>query len=767
MKKLLSLLLSVVMIFSTFGTVPMASAAKETSPYGGPDYAAYPEEFEDYQWYAGWDYAMEWEEPENVWDDPWDKPVVIQTLLSADGDKWSDTLTVEPGQKFKARIRLAKNEIDYCQIDALEFTPVFRRSLFTVDQETSILLGITEGYVDEAYSGVAYNTEYYPADTPKFWILWGENGDTTTGLTFDMCEYELTASAEIPEGEYTITTDLPCSVTYWDPELGEWDPESESYLGDQDDKDRASDVDRLCYGITNATVTVAGGEEPDPVPATPAEVALAAGENAVVDGWNVTEWNATKGATVSVAVDDADGFESTVTVNDAPYTAGDAIELAQGTYTVVVETAADGYIDAVETYTITVPAGTTEDAVAPEVVLESITAPVNGWTVEGWKREIANQVSVAVADVDGFESTVTVNGEPYTAGDAIAVSKVGETFEVVVTTAADKYNTVENTYTITVGKHATISSADIATMPTITMSGSEGLEFVDVVTPNTGRGAGAIRNWTKGAEVTINVADNAEATSSVTVNGEAYTGETITLDTNAPLCVVVHTKEDGKISATKVYDIVVTKAEKAVLNSVTVELNGQFVDLTNLDSTVRTKTDALTSFVKGSANTMTISAVGEEGSTVKVAMRGENSVEPLTTNLPYAAQFTAVVTVIKAGRVTASYVIDIPVKEAPKAPLESVVISGIGADVTVDAPVASARTKAPTMAGFVKGEVDTITITPVVEDRLEAVVSFRGVKEPNALTATLPYASQFTATITVKGEGYQTAYYVIDIPVVK
>ena len=52
-----------------------------------------------------------------------------------------------------------------------------------------------------------------------------------------------------------------------------------------------------------------------------------------------------------------------------------------------------------------------------------------------------------------------------------------------------------------------------------------------------------------------------------------------------------------------------------------------------------------------------------------------------------------------------------------------------------------------------------------VSDGLEVV----DVTAPSAdtLTATLPYASQFTATITVKGEGYQSEYYVIDIPVVK
>ena len=244
MKKLLSLLLSVIMLF---GSITIVNAAKSV-PYGGPDYAAYPNEFSDYQWYAGWDYAMEWLSPENVWDNPWDKPIVIQTLLSADGKNWSENLTVKPGQKFKARIRLAKNEIDYCQIYALEFTPVFRRSLFTADKSTSILLGIAEGYVDKAYSGVSYNTNTYPKDTPKFWILWGENGDTTNGLTFDMCEYELTASAKIPAGEYTITTDLPCSVTYWDEKLQ-----------DLNDKDRKNDPTRLIYGVTCATVVVDGG----------------------------------------------------------------------------------------------------------------------------------------------------------------------------------------------------------------------------------------------------------------------------------------------------------------------------------------------------------------------------------------------------------------------------------------------------------------------------------------------------------------------------
>ncbi len=516
--------------------------------------------------------------------------------------------------------------------------------------------------------------------------------------------------------------------------------------------------------VNEYTITVPAGTKED---AEAPEVTLVAGDNAVVDGWAVTSWNATTGATVSVAVADVDGFASVVTVNGDAYTAGDAIALAEGTYTVVVTTSADKYNDVVNEYTITVPAGTVEDAVAPEVTLESITAPVNGWTVEGWKREIANQVAVAVVDAEGFTSTVTVNGADYVAGDAIEVSKVGETFEVVVTTTADGYNTVENTYTITVGAGAMISTADIATMPTITMSGSEGLEFVDVVTPNTGRGAGVIRNWTAGATVAINVADNAAATSTIIVNGVEYvSGTEITLNSNAPLCVVVKTTEEGKISATKVYDIAVTKAEKAVLNSVTIDVNGKSIDVVNPVAD-RNLTEALSVFVKDKTNTMTVSAVAEDGATATVKFRDQVSLEPLTAELPYAAQFTVVVTVEKAGRQTAYYVFDIPVKAAGKAPLDGVVISGIGDGLVVDAPASSARTNAGSIAGFVKGETDTITITPVLADGLEAVISFRGEKVADTLTATLPYAEKFVATITVSGEGYQDAYYVIDFAVTK
>ncbi len=217
------------------------------------------------------------------------------------------------------------------------------------------------------------------------------------------------------------------------------------------------------YNSTGDRIQMAIGEveiyaDPDvniaPLPNAPApSVTLVGTETAIVNGWAVESWKA--GDTVNVFIVDNEEATSTATVNGAPYNSGEAIALVEGEIKVVVTTAKDGHETVINTYTITVPAATEEepdpepipDATAPEVTLSG-TASIEGWVVTEWTDD-TNVVNVDVIDAEGFTSTITVNGYEYASGGEIVLTEEG-TIEVVITTSAEGYNTVTNTYTITV-----------------------------------------------------------------------------------------------------------------------------------------------------------------------------------------------------------------------------------------------------------------------------------------------------------------------------
>ncbi|MBR5496027.1 MAG: hypothetical protein IKV58_01415, partial [Oscillospiraceae bacterium] len=211
MKRILSLILSVAMIFSMIGTVPMASAAEETVPFGGYDYAAYPEEFEDYTLQAGSSDGFYWDGDVNVWENPWDRHVVVSTLISTDdGATWDDIVAVEPGQTFLVKHVFAQNNADEAVL-SLELVPILRRSVFTIDQSSGIFLNLEAdgGYVDDLGAQFVWTGNsagrIVPDDVPMISLPFASATGAPIGEAFDMCQYAVTAADDIADGQYTIT----------------------------------------------------------------------------------------------------------------------------------------------------------------------------------------------------------------------------------------------------------------------------------------------------------------------------------------------------------------------------------------------------------------------------------------------------------------------------------------------------------------------------------------------------------------------------------
>ncbi len=225
MKKILSLILSVATIFSMFGIVPTVSAAG-TVPFGGYDYSAYPKEFSDYTLEAGDSWDTYWSGDFNVWDNPWKRHIVIQTLLSTDNGKtWEDVVTVEPGQTFLVKYRLAQNTYKTEAIPALELVPILRRSMFTIDQTSGKFLSLMNqeswvGYVDGELAQFVWSGNSagrpIPKNVPMISLPLNFAHGVRAGEVFDMCQFAVTANANIKDGEYTITTDVWGGVVGFD-----------------------------------------------------------------------------------------------------------------------------------------------------------------------------------------------------------------------------------------------------------------------------------------------------------------------------------------------------------------------------------------------------------------------------------------------------------------------------------------------------------------------------------------------------------------------